>query len=197
MSDLVTPAVRYRDSFLAGAAEVLAEGRLDSTYSVCLGYNLKALESRFDHFVRDLVDLGRPSWGSNGRYVDRVLWLVDGEEYLGQSSIRPELCTEYLITYGGHIGYSIRPSRRRCGYGRQLLAMTLEAARGMGLKRILVTCDSDNLSSRKVIESNGGIFEQAMKMPPRAFHAEGRRPQAGIEKRRYWIELYPDNGRPP
>ena len=196
MSALVTPSVRYRDSFLAGAAEFQAEDRLDSTYSVCLGYDIEDLRRRFDRFVRDLVDLGEPGRGIGGRYVDRVLWLVDGDEYIGQSSIRPELCTKYLITYGGHIGYSIRPSRRRRGYGREILSMSLEISRDMGLKKVLVTCDSDNLGSQKVIERNDGVFESAMKMPARAFRTEGRRPRIGVRKLRYWIDLHPDNGHP-
>jgi len=196
MSALVTPSARYRDSFLAGAAEFQDEGRLDSTYSICLGYDIEALRRRFDSFVRDLVDLGEPARGLGGRYVDRVLWLVDDDEYIGQSSIRPELCTSYLITYGGHIGYSIRPSRRRRGYGREILSISLEISRDMGLKRVLVTCDSDNLGSQKVIERNDGVFESAMKMPAQAFRAEGRRPLSGVRKLRYWIDLHPENGHP-
>lgn len=196
MSILVTPSVRYRDSFLAGAAEFQAEGRLDSTYSVCLGYSIDDLPRRFDRFVRDLVELGDSGRGMGSRYVDRILWLIDDDEYIGQSSIRPKLCTDYLITYGGHIGYSIRPSRRRRGYGREILAMALEISGSMGLKKVLVTCDSDNLGSRKVIERNDGVFESAMKMPLKAFRAEGRRPRFGVRKLRYWIDLRPDNGRP-
>jgi predicted acetyltransferase len=121
--------------------------------------------------------------------VDRVLWLIDDETYLGQVSIRPELSTGYLMTYGGHIGYSIRPSSRRRGYGTEILALALAASREMNLKRVLVTCDSDNAASRKIIEHNGGIFESTMQMTPRAFRAEGRRPDTGVRKLRYWIDL--------
>lgn len=189
MSFLALPSVHYRDSFLAGAAEFEAEGRLDSTYSRSLGYDLKTLEKYFDQFVEDLVALGTPAQIARGGYVDQVFWLIDGEEYIGQSSLRPELCTDYLITYGGHIGYSIRPSKRRRGYGRQILAFTLEASRKMGLKRVLVTCDSDNIASQKIIEANGGVFENVLKMSPQAFRAEGRIPCPGVNKLRYWIDL--------
>ena len=54
MPTLTTPAIQYRDSFLAGAAEFLAEGRLNSTYAVYLGYNLETLAERFPQFVLDL-----------------------------------------------------------------------------------------------------------------------------------------------
>ena len=197
MCSLITPSVRFRGSFLEGAAEFFAEGRLESTYSVCLGYDLKALAQRFDRFIEDLLIIGNHSRTAWGHYVDRVLWLIDGDEYIGQTSIRPELCTRYLITYGGHIGYSIRPSRRMRGHGKKILALSLDASREMDLKKVLVTCDSDNIPSRKIIEHNGGLFESTMKMNARAFRAEGRQPHAKVEKLRYWIDLKPgENGKP-
>ncbi len=188
MQSLVSPSVLYRDSFLAGAAEFLAEGRFDSTYARSLGYDRHALADQFPRFVRDLKGLADAP-GLRRRYPDRVLWLVHDGEYIGQTSIRPELSTPYLLTYGGHIGYSIRPARRCRGYGKAILALTLVVARGLGLRRVLVTCDSDNIGSRKIIEHNGGQFESAMTMPSQTFRAEGRKPAPFIEKLRYWIDL--------
>ena len=184
MQSLAIPSVLYRDSFLAGAAEFLAEGRFDSTYALSLGYDSDALADQFPQFVRDLKALA-----DGAHYPDRVLWLVHDGEYIGQTSIRPELGTPYLLTYGGHIGYSIRPSRRCRGHGKAILALTLEVAREIGLRRVLVTCDSDNIGSRKIIEHNGGQFESAMAMPSQAFRAEGRKPVRRMEKLRYWIDL--------
>ena len=188
MQTLVTPSVQYQESFLAGAAEFLAEGRLDSTYAVCLGYNVGSLAENFPRFVVDLKALAKAA-RSGAQYPDRVLWLVDADEYLGQASIRPDLCTSYLLTYGGHIGYSIRPTRRRRGHGEKILALILDASREIGLKRVLVTCDSDNVGSRKIIEHNGGQFESAMSMNHRTFRTEGRKPSQCIDKLRYWIDL--------
>ena len=188
MQSLATPSILYRDSFLEGAAEFLAEGRFDSTYARSLGYDSDALADQFPQFVRDLKALADAT-GSRVPYPDRVLWLVHDGEYIGQTSIRPELCTPYLLTYGGHIGYSIRPSRRCRGYGKAILALTLAVSRELGLRRVLVTCDSDNIGSRKIIEHNGGQFESAMAMPSQTFRAEGRTPVQRIEKLRYWIDL--------
>jgi predicted acetyltransferase len=189
MASLATPAARFRESFLAAAREFAEEGRLDSTYCVGLGYSLADLEPRFGEFVRDLVALSDPDRLRPGRYLDHVLWLVEADEFLGQTSIRPELSSEYLLAYGGHIGYSIRPSRRKQGYGTQALALTLKAAASLGLSRVLVTCDSDNPGSRLIIERTRGVYEGAMTMPARAFRSEGRPPRPGVTKRRYWIEL--------
>ena len=189
MSFLTTPSEHYKESFLQGAAEFHAEKRFDSTYAVYLGYNLKSLEKRFNSFVRGLTNLAQRSTSAVHRYVDRVLWLIDREEYIGQASIRPELCTNYLITYGGHIGYSIRPSKRRQGYGKKILALCLEESKAMGLRKVLVTCNSDNIGSKEIIESNGGQFEKALKMDSTAFRAEGNCQNGQIYKLRYWIDL--------
>mgnify|MGYP002236365423 FL=1 len=37
---------------------------------------------------------------------------------------------DYLLAYGGHIGYSVRPSERKNGYASQMLRLTLEKAPG-------------------------------------------------------------------
>ena len=189
MCSLTLPSERYEESFLRGAAEFADQNRLDSTYAVHLGYDLPSLKRNFGRFVRDLLALGEGSRGSKGWYVDRVLWLIDEEEYIGQTSIRPMLCTDYLITYGGHVGYSIRPSRRRCGYGKMILNLALAESRSMNLGKVMVTCDSDNTASKKIIEGNGGRFESAMKMDSKAFRAEGRQPHNQVKKLRYWIDL--------
>ena len=65
----------------------------------------------------------------------------------------------------------------------------LEKCRDMGLNRILITCDSDNLASKKIIERNGGEFESAMNMDDQVLKAEGRHYEKTIQKLRYWIDL--------
>ncbi|OGH91392.1 MAG: hypothetical protein A2479_01625 [Candidatus Magasanikbacteria bacterium RIFOXYC2_FULL_39_8] len=61
--------------------------------------------------------------------------------------------------YGGHIGYSIRPSKRKKGYGTHMLALALKKTKRFGLKKVMITCDEDNVGSRKIIQASGGILE--------------------------------------
>lgn len=51
-----------------------------------------------------------------------------------------------------------------------MLAAALPVAYGLGIDPALLTCDEDNVASRKVIEANGGVFEDTR---------SGRR--------RYWV----------
>jgi predicted acetyltransferase len=97
---------------------------------------------------------------TNGLSADRVpgstFWLVaDGCRIVGTSRLRHWL-VPHLEKEGGHIGYDIRPSQRRKGYGTTLLTLTLAKARGLGLRKVIVTCDSDNVGSVRIIEKNGG-----------------------------------------
>lgn len=64
-----------------------------------------------------------------------------------------------LINHGGNIGYLIRPSERGKGYGTKMLYLALEKAAEIGLEKVLVSCRSENIGSMKVIENNGGIYE--------------------------------------
>jgi predicted acetyltransferase len=86
-----------------------------------------------------------------------MLWYVDGDEYLGRLAIRHRL-SEWLLHFGGHIGYDIRPSARRRGHATAMLHAALPVARQLDIHPALVTCDTDNVASRKVIEANGGRF---------------------------------------
>jgi predicted acetyltransferase len=93
---------------------------------------------------------------------------------VGRTSIRHEL-NEQLIEVGGHVGYGVRPAYRRRGFATEILRQSLIIARAVGVERVLVTCDEDNLASASVIERVGG-------------HLEDIRPDPdGNRMRRYWI----------
>ena len=84
----------------------------------------------------------------------------------------------YLRDFGGHIGYGVRPSERRKGYATLMLRLVLDKARAMGIERVLITCDKDNLASARVIQKNGGVLD-----------SESYSEQAKRVTQRYWIEL--------
>ncbi|MBW9205357.1 GNAT family N-acetyltransferase [Mumia sp. zg.B17] len=100
-------------------------------------------------------------------------WITDpADTVIGFMALRHSLATDFLRTEGGHIGYSVRPSRRRQGHASRALGLVLDRARERQLDRILVTCDESNTASAHTIESQGGVFEN----------------HVGV-KRRDWITL--------
>jgi predicted acetyltransferase len=100
----------------------------------------------------------RPAGWVTGTY----LWMLDddaGEDVVvGRISLRHAL-TPWLLEVGGHIGYAVRPSARRRGHATSALGQMLRVAAARGIDPALVTCDDDNIGSRKVIEANGGVLE--------------------------------------
>ncbi len=85
-------------------------------------------------------------------------WILDGREFAGAIALRHEL-NDHLLNLGGHVGYSVRPSRRGRGLATAALREVREIASGRGMERLLLTCAEDNAASRQVILSNGGEYE--------------------------------------
>lgn len=76
---------------------------------------------------------------------------------VGMLNFRHEL-NEYLLNFGGHIGYSVKPCERRRGYATKQLQLALLKAKELGLKQVLLTCDVDNIASEKTIINGGGQY---------------------------------------
>ncbi len=132
----------------------------------------------YPELVTKLQDWSVGKQLSKGRVSCSTLFLVDDDgKILGKVSFRHEL-NDYLRKIGGHIGYIIIADERGKGYGTIMLKLTLERAKPLGLERVLVTCDEDNIASAKVIEKNGGVFENK--------YYEGENP---VPTCRYWITL--------
>ncbi len=79
---------------------------------------------------------------------------------VGIIDLRHHIDHPILGEWGGHIGYCVRPDERRKGYAKEMLRLDLENARKIGLKKVMVTCDADNITSERTILANGGVFER-------------------------------------
>ena len=95
---------------------------------------------------------------------------------VGVIDLRHSLDNAALSEWAGHIGYSVRPNDRRRGYAKEMLRLNLENCRALGLKRVLLCCDDDNIASERTILANGGVFE-------RTTEANGK------TVKRFWIEI--------
>jgi predicted acetyltransferase len=132
-------------------------------------------------FARYLARLEQRARGENlspGHVPATFLFAFDGPRIVGRVTIRHAL-NEFLLRVGGHIGYVVVPEFRRRGYATAILHHALEIARQkLGLARVLVTCDEDNVGSIRTIEKNGGVLENVVTGP-----------DVNVPKRRYWIDL--------
>lgn len=79
----------------------------------------------------------------------------DGD-IVGIIDIRHHIQNPFLLEYGGHIGYAVRPTERRKRYASKILGLALEYARTIGLDKVMLGCYADNEGSVKIIQKYGG-----------------------------------------
>ena len=161
MAELTRPHARFQRSFLAAMGEFVEEGRAGSDSMI--GWDLDRFGETWhtrvgfaEYVAATLAEAVRPRRA--GMVCQTSWWWTEGEEYVGRISLRHGL-TPSLLDWGGHIGYDVRRSRRREGHATRMLGAVLPEAAGRGIDPVLLTCDAENLASRRVIEANGGVLE--------------------------------------
>ena len=164
--DFVQEIADYRQEFIARGDS------MDGTAS------LYRLPDPYD-WLEQVKDLSAPEttpegWVPCSQYI---CVRAHDKRIVGMIQVR-HVFNEYLEKYGGHIGYSVRPSERGKGYAKWMLRSVLPYCRELGLKKLLITCDEDNSASARVIVDNGGEYESTVLEPDDQIRLE-----------RYWIFL--------
>jgi predicted acetyltransferase len=173
MLKLADPAVTFHKSFVEAKGEWL-DGHQDGA-GIRPGDRFEATED-FEAWIKRLTMHDDPSMLFSGVQVNTSrFWIVEHDIYLGAIELRHVL-TPVMFEAVGHIGYSVRPTARGRGIATWALKAILPHARSIGLTRVLLTCDEQNLPSARTIEKNGGVLEDI------------RSTELGV-KRRYWIDL--------
>ena len=168
MIDLVRADARYFDSWRTAEGEF---GDAHRDGSGMTGPAMATDPASFEEMVAHSLAQSDPATALPLGYVHCTnLWMVDDDSFVGYLAIRHRL-TPFLLESGGHIGYSVRPSRRREGNATRALSLALPVAASLGITRALVTCDEENFASRGTIEANHGALEDV---------------RGGT--RRYWID---------
>jgi predicted acetyltransferase len=178
---LVAPGENYLASYIAALETGWSP---DTTYDVH-DEQLVSIRRNGRAFLADLLAQSGPIRHADGqvtpRLPNRTMWLWDGD-FCGTIGLRFARGSEELPSYvQGHIGYAVVPWKRRRGYATRALKLMLPLARTEGLRRVFLTCDDDNIASRKVIEANGGVLAGSWSFPPTGALDHG---QLG-----YWIAL--------
>lgn len=155
---LCKPRIEYASEIMAFRDEFLKIG--DSMDGTC---NLPNIETptewiEFVRIIESEETLPNKQWVTANQFIyvresdQKVVGMIQFRHYLN----------DFLKEYGGHIGYSVRPSERRKGYAKQMLKSCLKVCKEYGLDKILITCIRENEGSRKTILSNGGVYENTV-----------------------------------
>lgn len=168
---LVKPTVNLRDEYLSFYQEWIESGE------DMVPWVISKDPSDFEGMLRFLFSNEKGESLPEDWVPDSTFWLVVGDnKVVGAVNIRHRL-TEKLFNCGGHIGYGIRPKERKKGYANNLLALSLQKAKELGIEKALVVCDEGNIASEKTILNNGGF-------PDSNFVEDD-----GNVIKRFWIEL--------
>ncbi len=169
---LLLPSTKYKESFLKALKEFKKDTNNVRGFKK-LSYS--EVKKDFASYVKKIRDRSRGIGLPKSFVPNTSFWLIDNDKFIGEIDIRHRL-TKQMRAFGGHIGYTIRPSKRGKGYGTHMLKLGLKKAKKLGINRALVMCDDDNIASATIIEKNGGKFKDKVKV-------KGRK----ILVRRYWI----------
>jgi len=170
---LTEPAAHHAGEVWALREEILSAGDEDA-FAGCAG--LEACET-YEKWLDRLRVWSDPATVPEGRVSATVYIAVrqaDGR-VVGVIDLRHHIDHPVLSVWGGHIGYSVRPSERGKGYATQMLRQCVKKARERGIERVLVTCHPWNAPSERTIQACGGAFENDVTVDGKAI-------------RRYWIE---------
>lgn len=157
--------LKYRQKFLDSGDSIDGSAGLSAakTYEEWLAHNI---------LNRDIATV------ESGFVPAKTFLVFDSEksdELIGMIDIRLDL-NDYLLKFGGNIGYSVSPEFRCMGYATSMLKKACKWCRDNKMKRVLVTCDQNNIASIKVIEKNRGILEDIIQ-------------NSGHYTMRYWIDV--------
>jgi predicted acetyltransferase len=149
--DYKQKAIEFINEFYEYGSEIDGSGALDSFLKE------STYEKWLDELLRDIdiANLQEPKVPALTYFYVREA----DDRIIGTINIRLAL-NDFLRKEGGHIGYSVRPTERKKGYGTDMLSEGLKVCSKIGLHEVLVSCDKENLASAGVIKNCGGLLKE-------------------------------------
>lgn len=173
---LVEPEMKYADEIWAFRREILdCDAENGDRFAGCLSLDVSSSAREWIETCR-LRKSGN-TCGATGTEVPSHTYLAlrrKDDRLVGIIDLRCHIDHPVLGTWGGHCGYTVRPSERGRGYAREMLRLNLQNAKELGIPKLLITCDVRNRASESVILANGGIYEKTVEA-------------WGCQIKRYWI----------
>ena len=144
--------IEYLDEFVKYGSDINGSGSLDKIYD---GYTFeealdRCLKMEDEEYAKSV-----------GRCQSRTFLLIreNDNKIVGTINVRWNL-NEAMLRFGGHIGYGIRPTERRKGYNKINLYLGMLEAKKVGLEKVMLDCDVNNLGSDKNLKALGGKLER-------------------------------------
>ena len=176
--DLIEPGLEFAADIWAFRQEILDQDKdTGDQFAGCMSLDSCA---SVEDWIR-ICDLRKSekTCSSTGTAVPSHVFLAvrrSDHRIVGIIDLRHHIDHPILGTWGGHCGYSVRPSERGKGYAKEMLRLNIRKAGELGIRQMLVTCNPGNAASEKTILANGGVYEKSIDVD-------------GHEVKRYWITV--------
>lgn len=175
---LTEPKIEYADDIWEFRREILeCDGEGTARFAGCM--SLDICRSAEEWISLCSLRKREETCKEAGTEVPSHMYLavrVKDHRIVGMIDLRHHIDHPILGTWGGHCGYSVRPSERGKGYAKEMLRLNKRNARRLGITKLLITCNVKNIASEKTILANGGVFEKTVSVDGRMV-------------KRYWISL--------
>lgn len=173
---LVEPDPEYAEDIWAFRQEVFEkDADNEDQFAGCLSLDTSSSAEEWIHICT--LRKSEETCAEAGTEVPSHMYLavrIGDNRIVGIIDLRHHINHPILGTWGGHCGYTVRPSERGKGYAKEMLRLNIRNAKALGVDRMLVTCDVNNTASEKTILANGGVFEKTVEVD-------------GSTMKRYWI----------
>lgn len=175
---MIEPQIKYADDIWEFRREILEyDANNEDQFAGCM--SLDVCKSAEEWIKICNIRKGEETCVEVGATVPSHTYLAvrkTDNKVIGIIDLRHHINHPVLGTWGGHCGYSVRPSERGKGYAKEMLRLNTRNAQKFGISKLLITCDAKNIASEKTILANGGVFEKTIDVD-------------GCTMKRYWISL--------
>lgn len=176
--ELVEPQKKYADDIWRVRQEILEfDAENENQFAGCM--SLDQCTSAEEWIKLCELRKNQGSSGAAGTTVPSHMYLAirkHDSKIVGIIDLRHHINHPVLRTWGGHCGYTVRPSERGKGYAKEMLRLNIQNAKILGIPKLLITCDAKNKASERTIVANGGMYENSIDVD-------------GSIIKRYWINI--------
>ena len=176
--ELIEPNMKYADEIWAFRQEVMEfDAENEDQFAGCISLDSSKSAEEWINICN--LRKSEETCEQVGTNVPSHMYLAvrkNDDKVVGVIDLRHHINHPILGTWGGHCGYSVRPSERRKGYAKEMLRLNIQNAKALGIPKLLITCNVTNEASKKTILANGGVFENTIDVD-------------GTVMKRYWITV--------
>lgn len=176
--ELIEPDMKYADDIWKFRREIMeCDAENEDKFAGCLSLDVSKSAAEWIRICE--LRKSEETCGEAGTSVPSHMYLAvrkKDDKIVGVIDLRHHINHPILGTWGGHCGYSVRPSERGKGYAKEMLRLNILNAKALGIPKLLITCDVKNEASEKTILANGGVYESTIDVD-------------GCKMKRYWITV--------